>query len=122
MHAACAALFDVIILIVFDKKYKLLLSLRSFLQPSSISPLFGSNIPLSKPFSNKLNLCSSLNMEGHVSQPHKATRSSVFKKVMFVTIVRFSNENFHCLTTNLPALLKPITLRSTYNKDKTPLK
>jgi hypothetical protein len=74
MRATCHChliIVDLIILIIFDKEYKLWrFSLCSFLQPPIILFLFGQNIFFSTLFLYTLNLCSLLNIRDQVSHPY----------------------------------------------------
>jgi hypothetical protein len=67
-------LFDLIILLILSKEYKLWSSSYcSFLQPPTTSSLSGPNILLSTLFSNTLSLCPSLNVRDQVSLPYRTT-------------------------------------------------
>jgi hypothetical protein len=75
MTVTCPAhliLHDLITVTIFGGAYKLWsFSLCSLLQSHAISSLLGTNIPLSTLFPNILNLCSSLTVRYHVSNPWK---------------------------------------------------
>jgi hypothetical protein len=66
-----------IILLVYDKDYKLRSSICNFLQNPSISSLFGPHIILSVLFSNTLRLCCSLSVRPSFT-PIKTTEKLYF--------------------------------------------
>jgi hypothetical protein len=100
MRATCSVhiiLLDLIVLIIFDKEYKLWkTSFCNFLYPPVISTLFGNNRLLSNLFSNTLNLCSSPNVRDHVSHPYKTTCKTIVFFVLISTIfdIRQKDERF----------------------------
>jgi len=71
---------------IFGEEYITLSSLCSFLHSPVTSSLLGPNILLNTLFSNTLGLCSSLNVSGQVSHPHKTTGKII---VLYVLIFNF---------------------------------
>ena len=79
-------LLDLITLTILDDRYKQWSSSLWSLLHFAFSSLLGPNIRLRIRFSNTPSLHSSLNVRGHVSQPHSLTGNSI---VLYILIFKF---------------------------------
>jgi hypothetical protein len=82
-------------------------SLRSFLQHTVTSSLFGPNILLSILFSNTLCLCSPLNARDQVSHPYRTRGNFVVLYILIYTHTHTHIYTYPCICSSLYQPLRP---------------